>query len=172
VSTEAPQPAATVVAGPDAERVAVLAPVAGRAVPMEEVPDPIFAGAMVGPGAAIDPPREVLDAIAPVGGTLVKVFPHAFVILSADGLGVLVHLGLDTVELGGEGFTVHVSQGDQVAAGDVVVTYDIPTIEATGRNPIVPVVILERAADRLVLSEAVAARAQVAAGERLLTVTL
>jgi glucose-specific phosphotransferase system IIA component len=164
--------AADTVAEATTGSVAVLAPVPGRAVALEEVPDPIFAGAMVGPGAAIDPPREVLDAIAPVSGTLVKVFPHAFVILSTEGVGVLVHLGLDTVELGGEGFTLHVRQGAEVAAGDVVVTYDVPAIEAAGLNPIVPVVVLERTADHLVLGDAVATRAELPAGGSLLTVTL
>ena len=79
----------------------VLAPVPGRAVRMEEVPDPVFAQLMVGPGAAIDPPRGVVDAVAPVSGTVLKVLPHAFVILTADGLGILVHLGIDTVQLEG-----------------------------------------------------------------------
>lgn len=149
--------------------VRVLAPVAGRAVRLDEVPDPIFSQAIVGPGAAIDPPRGVVDVVAPISGTLLKVFPHAFVVLSADGVGALVHLGIDTVELDGEGFTLHAAQGDRVAAGDVVVTYDVPSVEAAGRNPIVPVILLEQQAENLGL--VAAAGATVAAGEAFLALS-
>lgn len=149
--------------------VRVLAPVAGRAVRLDEVPDPIFSQAIVGPGAAIDPPRGVVDVVAPISGKLLKVFPHAFVVLSADGVGALVHLGIDTVELDGQGFTLRAAQGDQVAAGDVVVTYDVPAVEAAGRNPIVPVILLEQQAENLAL--AATAGATVAAGEAFLALS-
>ncbi len=75
----------------------VLAPVAGRAVPLSDVPDPVFSAGMVGYGAAVDPPREVIDAVAPVAGKVLKLMPHAYVIMTPDNVGVLVHLGLDTV---------------------------------------------------------------------------
>ena len=65
---------------------------------------------LVGPGAAIDPPHEIVDAVAPIAGTVLQMFPHAYVIVSADNIGVLVHLGLDTVQLKGEGFTAHVAE--------------------------------------------------------------
>ena len=151
--------------------VAVLAPVPGRAVDLAEVPDPTFAQAVVGPGAAINPPRGMVDAIAPISGKLLKVFPHAYVILSADGIGVLVHLGIDTVELRGEGFTLHAKQGDQVTAGDLIVTWDSAAVEAGGRDPIVPVIILERTKESIALADAVAAGAELAAGDLFLTVT-
>ncbi|TFC18372.1 PTS glucose transporter subunit IIA [Cryobacterium algoritolerans] len=150
--------------------VVVLAPVPGRAVAIEEVPDPTFAQSIVGPGAAIDPQRGVVDAIAPISGNLLKVFPHAYVILSPDGLGVLVHLGIDTVQLHGEGFTLRAEQGDTVTAGDVIISYDVVAVEATGRNPIVPVIILERIAEDITLADAVAAGAQLAAGDDFITV--
>lgn len=127
--------------------VPVLAPVPGRSVRMEDVPDPVFAQNMVGPGAAIDPPREVVEAVAPVSGTALKVAPHAYVIVTAEGFGVLVHLGIDTVQLEGQGFTVHVEQGAEVTAGQLMITYDVPAVEALGRNPIVPVVALEKPAE-------------------------
>lgn len=149
--------------------VRVLAPVAGRVVRLDEVPDPIFSQAIVGPGAAIDPPRGVVDVVAPISGKLLKVFPHAFVVLSAEGVGALVHLGIDTVELDGLGFTLRAAQGDQVAAGDVVVTYDVPAVEAAGRNPIVPVILLEQQAENLAL--AATAGATVAAGEAFLALS-
>jgi PTS system glucose-specific IIA component len=148
----------------------VLAPLAGRAVGLEEVPDPTFAQAIVGPGAAIDPPRAVVDAIAPISGKLLKVFPHAFVIVAPDGRGVLVHLGIDTVQLKGEGFTVRARQGDTVAAGDVIVRYDVPAIVASGRDPIVPVIVLDRHGEDITLATAVVAGLELAAGETFLTV--
>ena len=148
----------------------VLAPVPGRAVPMEEVPDPVFAQLMVGPGAAIDPPRGVVEAVAPIAGTVLKVLPHAFVILGADGVGILVHLGIDTVQLDGQGFTVHVEKGAEVTAGQLMVTYDVPTVEALGRNPIVPVVALEKGAENVALADAVASGAGVTAQVTLFTV--
>lgn len=149
----------------------VVSPIAGRAVSLDQVPDPIFAQAIVGPGAAIDPPRAVVDVVAPISGKLLKVFPHAFVVLSDDGVGVLVHLGIDTVELHGEGFTLHVAQSDQVSAGDVVVTYDVPAIEATGRNPIVPVILLEQKAEQIALADAVTQDGDLRAGQAFLTLS-
>lgn len=148
----------------------VLAPVTGRAVAMEEVPDPVFAQLMVGPGAAVDPPREVVEAVAPVTGTVFKLFPHAFIILTADGVAVLVHLGIDTVQLGGEGFTTHVAEGDAVTAGQLVTTYDVPSVEAAGRNPIVPVIALEKQAADLALGSAVGSGADLAVTDTLFTV--
>jgi sugar PTS system EIIA component len=148
----------------------VLSPVPGRAVALSDVPDPVFAQAMVGHGAAVDPPREVVEAVAPVSGTLVRVMPHAYVIMTADKVGVLVHLGLDTVTLDGEGFTLHVSQGDAVTAGQRVVTYDVAAVQAKGLNPIVPVVVMdEREAGNIAPSEAVLEGAQILTGAELFT---
>ncbi len=150
----------------------VLAPVAGRAVALQDVADPVFSAGMVGYGAAVDPPRGVVDAIAPVGGKLLKLMPHAYVIMTADNVGVLVHLGLDTVALNGEGFTTHVSQGDEVTAGQVVITYDVQAIEAKGLNPIVPVVVMdEREPGNVTVAEAVVAQADIESGAELFTAT-
>lgn len=122
----------------------VLAPVAGTVRAMAEVPDPVFAGEIVGPGFAIDPNRDgVVEAIAPVAGKIIKLHPHAYVIMTADSRGVLVHLGLDTVQLGGQGFTLHLAEGETVAAGDVVVSWNPADVEAGGRSSICPVVALE-----------------------------
>jgi sugar PTS system EIIA component len=149
----------------------VLAPIAGRAVPLHDVPDPVFAQGMVGYGAAIDPPRGVIDALAPVSGKILKLLPHAYIVLTSDNVGVLVHLGLDTVALKGEGFTAHVSQGDDVVAGQVVITYDVPAIEAKGLNPIVPVVVMdEREPGNVIASDAVRTGADIASGAGLFTV--
>ncbi|MGV0814209.1 PTS glucose transporter subunit IIA [Mycolicibacterium boenickei] len=151
-------------------RTRVVAPVAGRAVALQDVPDPVFSAGMVGYGAAVDPPRGVVEAIAPVSGKLLKLMPHAYVIMTVDNVGVLVHLGLDTVALNGEGFTTHVSQGDEVTAGQLVITYDVPAIEAKGLNPIVPVVVMdEREPGNVTVSEAVTAGADIGSGAELFT---
>lgn len=148
----------------------VLAPVPGRAVALTDVPDPVFSQGMVGYGAAVDPPRGVVDAVAPVSGKLLKLLPHAYVIMTPDNVGVLVHLGLDTVTLSGAGFTTHVSEGDNVTAGQVVITYDVPSIEAAGLNPIVPVVVMdERESANVIPADAVATGADIASGAILFT---
>ena len=153
-------------------QTSVLAPVAGRAVRLEEVPDPVFSAGMVGYGAAIDPPRRVIDAVAPVSGKLLKLMPHAYVVLTPDNVGVLVHLGLDTVALKGAGFTAHVSQGDDVAAGQVVISYDVPAVESGGLNPIVAVVVMdERVPENVTLSDAVTLGADIDSGAHLFTAT-
>lgn len=126
----------------------VLAPVAGTVVAMADVPDPVFAGEFVGPGLAIDPTREgPVVAVAPVAGKIVKLHPHAFVIQAEEGRGALVHLGLDTVQLGGEGFTLHAAEGDSVNAGDRMVSWDPAAVEAGGRSPVCPVVALQGVPD-------------------------
>jgi len=148
----------------------VLAPVGGRAVPLQDVPDPVFSQGMVGYGAAIDPPRGVVDAVAPVSGKILKLLPHAYIVMTPDNVGILVHLGLDTVQLNGEGFTTHVSQGDDVTAGQVIITYDVPSVEAKGLNPIVPVVVMDELEQSNVIpSDAVTAGAEIATGASLFT---
>jgi sugar PTS system EIIA component len=87
-------------------------------------------------------------------------------------VGVLVHLGLDTVTLDGAGFMTHVSQGDEVAAGQLVVTYDVPAIVAKGFQPIVPVVVMDlREADHVTPADAVRTGTDVGSGELLFTAT-
>ncbi|MCH9668106.1 MAG: PTS glucose transporter subunit IIA [Actinomycetia bacterium] len=149
----------------------VLAAVTGRALPLSEVPDPVFSQGIVGYGAAIDPPREVVGAVAPVSGTLLTLLAHAYVIMTAETVGVLVHLGLDTVGLNGAGFTAHVSQGDTVDAGQVIITYDVPAIIAAGLSPVVPVVAMdERDSQNIAVSDAVRAGADITPHETLFTV--
>ncbi len=161
-----PAPAATHAA----RSTTVLAPLRGRAVPLGQVPDPTFAQGIVGLGAAIDPPREVVDAVAPIAGKVLQMFPHAYIIVSDDNVGVLVHLGLDTVQLSGEGFTTHVAVGDRVEAGQSVITYDVPSVEAAGRNPIVPVVVMDKKPEDIVLADLVAAGGQLASSQLMFAV--
>ncbi|BBY64113.1 PTS sugar transporter subunit IIA [Mycolicibacterium helvum] len=148
----------------------VHAPVSGRAVALADVPDPVFAQGMVGYGAAVDPPREVIDAVAPVSGRILKLMPHAYIIVTSENVGVLVHLGLDTVTLNGAAFSAHVAEGDTVAAGQTVITYDVPTVVAAGLNPVVPVVVVdEREPGNVVVDEVVATGSGITAGSALFT---
>jgi sugar PTS system EIIA component len=144
----------------------VLAPVPGRVVAMSDVPDPVFAESLVGPGVAVDPARSPQRAVAPIGGRIVKLHPHAFVVVTADGRGVLVHLGIDTVQLKGAGFTLLAAEGDEVEAGGPVVEWDPAAIEVGGRSPVCPVVALDAAADDL---SVVGAGGEVEAGAELFT---
>lgn len=122
----------------------VVAPVAGRAMPLAEVPDPVFSAALVGPGMAIDPKRAGRSvAVAPVDGTVVKLHPHAYVVQAWNGAGVLVHLGIDTVQLAGTGFELLVDENAQVTAGDAIVAWEPAEIERGGRSAICPVVALD-----------------------------
>ncbi|WP_067781484.1 PTS sugar transporter subunit IIA [Actinomyces vulturis] len=146
----------------------VVAPIPGTTVAMEDVPDPVFSGKFVGPGVAVDPGQvETITAKAPVDGTVAKIHPHAYVILSPTGRGVLVHLGLDTVQLAGQGFTVHVEEGQEVSSGDDMVTWSPQQITEGGRNPIVPVIVLEAEESDLSLPES---GLSVNAGDELLSV--
>ncbi|SEG66300.1 PTS system, N-acetylglucosamine-specific IIA component [Nonomuraea solani] len=121
----------------------VLAPVEGAAVGLAAVPDPVFSAGMVGPGTAIDPLRGPGKAVAPIAGKIMKLHPHAYVIVGDDGKGVLVHLGIDTVQLKGQGFQLLAAEGDRVSAGQPVVAWDPAAIEAGGRSPVCPVVALD-----------------------------
>jgi len=148
--------------------VRVLAPVAGTVVAMTDVPDPVFAGSIVGPGIAVEPDGEgEVDVLSPVDGTIAKLHPHAFVVVTADGKGVLVHLGLDTVQLEGEGFTLHAQEKDTVAAGQRLVSWSPAAVKAGGRSPVSPVVALEGKQEALTL--AVEPGAPVNAGDELFT---
>ena len=146
--------------------LAVLAPVPGRVLAMADVPDPVFAGKILGPGLAIDPPRDgVVDVVAPVSGQITKLCPHAFVVITDGAPAILVHLGLDTVELAGAGFVLRVAEGDAVEAGDLVTSWRPGEVAAGGRSPICPVVALH--AEPGSVAPAVVVGTQVRAGEAL-----
>ncbi|MFI6094041.1 PTS glucose transporter subunit IIA [Lentzea sp. NPDC051213] len=129
--------------------VRVGSPVAGRVVALAAVPDPVFSQAMVGPGVAVEPARVKADVVAPIDGTVVTLHPHAFVVASGDGAAILVHLGIDTVKRKGEGFELHVVKGEEVRAGQRIVTWDPAEVEAAGFAPICPVIALDASAEVL-----------------------
>lgn len=123
----------------------VLAPLAGRVDRLDRAPDPVFAAEMVGSGVMITPEPGTHVVVAPVSGTVVKLHPHAFVLMTPSGTGVLVHLGIDTVRLGGEGFELHVAEGNPVRAADRVLTWDTSVAAGRGLSLAVPVVVMDSA---------------------------
>jgi len=142
----------------------VASPVSGEIVPMGEVPDPVFAQAMVGPGVAVQPAGGEQEALAPIDGTVVTLHPHAFVVAAEDGKGVLVHLGIDTVKQQGEGFTLHVVKGERVRAGQPLIGWNPESVRAAGYSAVVPVVALDAQAESL---SGLPAGGRVTAGEQL-----
>ena len=125
--------AGTVPAGPVAGAVVeIAAPVAGTARPVSESDDPVFAQKVLGDGAAIDPASDVV--VAPATGTVTAVFPtkHAFGITTPDGTEILVHIGINTVDLGGKGFNLSLAEGDTVARGQELGTIDRAVIQEAG----------------------------------------
>ena len=121
----------------------VLSPVTGTSLDVCDVPDPVFASGMVGPGLAIEPRPGLQSALAPIAGRLAKLHPHAFLVVSEAGPGVLVHLGIDTVQMHGDGFTLLAGENDVVSAGQGIVTWDPGYVTGTGRSAVCAVVVLD-----------------------------
>lgn len=123
----------------------LLSPLIGKLVPMKDVPDPTFAEEMLGPGVAIIPSEGKL--FAPADGTVTLVFDtlHAVAIKTSNGAELLFHLGLDTVKENGAGFEAHVSVGDEVKTGDVLLSFDKEGLEAKGYNLITPMILTNKA---------------------------
>lgn len=125
----------------DGGTVKLSNPVKGQIIKLEDVPDEVFAQKMLGEGFAIDPAEGAV--YAPVDGEVKVLFPtlHAVAIETSEGLELLIHIGIDTVELNGEGFTSNIKLGDKVKKGDLLVNFDIETIKKGGKSPITPVII-------------------------------
>lgn len=130
-------------------------PLSGKVLPLSDVPDKVFSSGAMGKGLAIDPEKGEL--IAPADGEITTIFPtgHAVGLTTKDGIEILMHIGMDTVELEGQGFETFVKQGDQVKAGDLLVRFDIEAIKAAGYSVITPIVITntEHFADVLELNQ-------------------
>lgn len=143
----------------------LTAPLAGWAAPLDEAPDPVFAQRMMGEGLAIDPTGEVL--VAPCDATVIKVHAarHAVTLRTAEGVEILLHLGLDTVALGGEGFTAHVADGERVSAGQKLVSFDLDALAQRVRSLITPVLVTNPEAFAV---EVLAAGREVAVGDPIL----
>lgn len=130
-------------------------PLSGKVLPLSDVPDKVFSSGAMGKGLAIDPEKGEL--IAPADGEITTIFPtgHAVGLTTKDGIEILMHIGMDTVELEGQGFETFVKQGDKVKAGDLLVRFDIEAIKAAGYSVITPIVITntEHFADVLELNQ-------------------
>lgn len=120
----------------------VHSPLAGTVVPLEQVADQMFAEKVMGDGLAVRPTAG--DVVAPVAGRLEKLFPggHGMAIETDDGVQVLVHVGLETVRLEGDGFELVATEGDDVEVGDVVVRVDLARLAELGVDSISPVVVI------------------------------
>lgn len=121
--------------------IELCAPITGRVVDLSEVPDPVFAEKMVGDGVAIYPTGN--KVVAPCDGKVVQIFPtnHAVGIETTSGVDLLIHVGIDTVELKGEGFKRMVEEGTVVKKGDVLLEMDLEKIKAAGKPIITPFII-------------------------------
>lgn len=151
----------------------VVAPLAGTVVPLSDVPDPVFADGVIGPGIAIDPevPDEAAGAVrvvvvAPCGGRMVSVYPHAVVIAVDADRALLVHLGVDTEDLASACFDVAVEEGQEVAPGQPLLAWSPQCVREEGRSALCPVVALQ--ADDADLELAVGPGERVAEGQPLL----
>ena len=121
--------------------IAVLAPMEGELMPLSAVPDPAFAQEILGKGVAIKPEKG--RVVSPVSGTVSQVFEtgHAVSLTSAQGVEILIHIGMDTVALKGQGFTTVAKDGQHVESGDVLIEFDIEKITAAGYSIITPIII-------------------------------
>jgi phosphocarrier protein FPr len=122
-------------------RLSLKAPLSGVVVPLDQVPDPVFAQRMVGDGVSIDPISSSLTA--PCDGTVVQMHSaaHAVTIASSQGIEILMHVGLDTVQLKGKGFHARVKNGDTVRAGDVLIDFDADYVATHARSLLTQVII-------------------------------
>ncbi|QYR23658.1 glucose PTS transporter subunit IIA [Paenibacillus sp. sptzw28] len=125
----------------DLSRVLFSSPVQGRMIPLSEVPDPIFAGKLVGEGVAFMPEKGEL--VSPVKGKVIHIYPsmHAIGIRTPEGLDVLLHIGIDTSQLKGKGFKAVVKEGDQVNPGQLLITFDLQQIRKDSKSLATPMVI-------------------------------
>lgn len=130
---------------PASKSVTLKAQLTGKLIPIEEVPDPVFAEKMMGDGVAVDPTEG--KVVSPVDGEVIQVFPtkHAIGIKATNGAEILIHIGLETVALKGEGFTTHIQQGSQVKQGDTLVTFDLDFIKEKAASTITPMIITNSA---------------------------
>jgi PTS system beta-glucosides-specific IIC component len=146
----------------------IISPLDGVVIPLEDVPDPVFSKGIVGPGVGIDPTGDTV--FAPAAGTVVvaQSTGHAFGLLLDGGIELLIHVGIDTVNLDGRGFDVKVSVGEHVDAGTPLVVFDRQIIEDAGYSLVTPVLVTNPA---MFGSVDVAASGTVSVGAALLVLT-
>lgn len=127
--------------GKKESEVIVTAPVEGRLIELSDVPDPVFSQKMMGDGFAIEPSEGLV--VAPVDGEIQSVFPtkHAVGIKTKSGVEILIHIGLETVSLNGEGFEAFVTAGDKVKRGDKLIAFDLGIISEKAKSTVTPIII-------------------------------
>lgn len=154
-------------AKPLVERIEIKSPLNGRVVPLKEVSDPVFSGGVLGEGAAVLPSEG--KVYAPADGIISAVMDskHAVGITADNQAEILIHVGLDTVNLNGEGFTLHCKMGDRVKAGDLLLEFNLNLLKEKGYDIITPVLISNTAN---FISVKAAETKEIAAGEVLLTI--
>ncbi|QYR22380.1 PTS glucose transporter subunit IIA [Paenibacillus sp. sptzw28] len=120
----------------------IISPLSGKVLTMEEVPDPTFSRTMAGMGIAIDPVEGKVGA--PVDGEIIHLFrtKHAVWIRTGSGLDILIHIGLDTVSMNGEGFTTYVETGDRVMKGQPLIDFSLDLVRLKATSPITPMMII------------------------------
>ena len=123
------------------KKVSIMAPVTGRCVDLSHVPDEVFSQKMIGDGVAIIPSDGLF--VAPADGELTMLFPtgHSYGMKIGQNIEILVHIGIDTVELNGEGFELLAEQGQQVKAGTPIVRVDLDFLNARGYKTITPIIL-------------------------------
>lgn len=126
--------------------VEIVAPLSGKAVPLEQVPDEAFAQKFMGDGIAIEPSDGLL--VAPFDGTIAHLIDthHAVIVEHESGLQMLLHIGINTVSLKGQGFEVKIANGDKVKAGQPLIQCDLEAVKAAGYSVVTPVVIANQEA--------------------------
>ncbi|MFZ2717591.1 MAG: glucose PTS transporter subunit IIA, partial [Lactococcus chungangensis] len=141
VQMETLQPTLRVVTTPAFETATVYAPMTGTVKELSEIADEVFSSGMLGKGIAIEPTNGQVNS--PVDGIVTTVFPtkHAIGVTSDEGVEILIHIGMDTVEMNGEGFESFVKQNERVKKGDLMIRVDLDKIKAAGLSSITPVVV-------------------------------
>ena len=154
---------------PLADLVEIASPLSGQVKELSQATDPVFAQGVMGQGVLIEPSQGEL--LAPVDGVVSVLFPtkHAVGIVSDQGVEMLMHIGMDTVNLEGKGFTAHVSQGDRVKAGDKLISFDIDLIKDAGYVTETPVIITNQ--DQYQADALGSLPRQIAVGDALMTAT-
>lgn len=154
---------------PLADLVEIASPLSGQVKELSQATDPVFAQGVMGQGVLIEPSQG--DLLAPVDGVVSVLFPtkHAVGIVSDQGVEMLMHIGMDTVNLEGKGFTAHVSQGDRVKAGDKLISFDIDLIKDAGYVTETPVIITNQ--DQYQADALGGLPRKIAVGDALMTAT-
>ncbi|WP_243299936.1 PTS sugar transporter subunit IIA [Bacillus litorisediminis] len=121
--------------------ITVKAPLTGKLVALEDVPDPVFSEKMMGDGIAIEPFDN--QVVSPVDGEIIQVFPtkHAVGIKAENGLEILIHVGLETVSMNGEGFESHVQEGSKVKTGDPLLTVNFDLVREKAKSAVTPIIL-------------------------------